>query len=60
MGLGLHICSLADIGLHRYAMDDLDVHVAGWDWMWLAFAAVADIASWSGGGYSNRYRMGYA
>ena len=35
-------------------------NIAGWDWMWLAFAAFADIASWSGGGYSNRYRMGYA
>lgn len=35
-------------------------HAVGWDWMWLAFAVFADIASWSGGGYSNRSRLGYA
>jgi hypothetical protein len=35
-------------------------NVAGWDWMWLAFAVVADLSSWSSSGYSNRSRLGYA
>ena len=35
-------------------------HVDGWDWLWLALAFVADIASLSASGYSNRSRLGYA
>jgi len=27
------------------------------DWFWIAFAAVADVASYAGGGYGNRERM---
>jgi len=31
--------------------------VTGFDWMWLAFGAVADIASYTGGAYGNRDRI---
>ena len=33
--------------------------VVGFDWVWLGLALVADIASYSGGGYGNRNRLGY-
>ncbi len=33
--------------------------IVGFDWVWLALALVADIASYSGGGYGNRRRFGY-
>ncbi len=36
-------------------------NVAGWDWLWLAFAFMVDITTDFGGGYTNRGRMpGYA
>jgi hypothetical protein len=36
-------------------------NVAGWDWFWLALAVVADMATLTGGAYTNRYRTaGYA
>jgi hypothetical protein len=31
----------------------------GFDWVWLGLALVADIASYSGGAYGNRNRLGY-
>lgn len=35
--------------------------VNGWDWLWIALAVFADIASYAGGGYGNRNRMpGYS
>ena len=35
--------------------------VAGWDWLWIGLAVLADIASYSGGGYGNRNRIpGYS
>ncbi len=35
--------------------------VTGFDWVWLALAFFADIASYTGGGYGNRNRIpGYA
>jgi hypothetical protein len=35
--------------------------VAGYDWMWLAFGFVADLAMHAGGGYGNRRRVpGYS
>ena len=33
--------------------------ITGFDWVWLGLALVADIASYSGGGYGNRRRFGY-
>ena len=33
--------------------------ITGFDWVWLGLALVADIASYSGGGYGNRKRLGY-
>ena len=33
--------------------------VTGFDWVWLGLALAADIASYSGGGYGNRRRLGY-
>jgi len=33
--------------------------IVGLDWLWLGLALVADIASYSGGAYGNRGRMGY-
>ena len=33
--------------------------IVGLDWLWLALALIADIASYSGGGYGNRDRLGY-
>jgi hypothetical protein len=36
-------------------------NVTGWDWFWLALAFLADLISYSGGGYTNRNRIpGYA
>ncbi len=34
--------------------------ITGFDWVWLGLALVADIASYSGGAYGNRDRLGYA
>jgi hypothetical protein len=35
--------------------------VTGFDWVWLGLGLVADIASYTGGGYGNRDRLrGYA
>jgi hypothetical protein len=35
--------------------------VAGWDWLWMGLAVLADIASYAGGGYGNRNRIpGYS
>ena len=34
--------------------------VVGWDWAWLALAFMADLASYTTGGWSNRGRLGYA
>ncbi len=34
--------------------------INGFDWVWLGLALVADIASYSGGAYGNRDRLGYA
>jgi hypothetical protein len=35
--------------------------VTGFDWIWLGLGVLADIASYSGGGYGNRHRIpGYA
>ena len=31
--------------------------VTGFDWIWLALALLADIASYTGGGYGNRNRI---
>jgi len=31
--------------------------IVGFDWVWLGLALVADIASYSGGGYGNRNRI---
>jgi hypothetical protein len=33
--------------------------IVGFDWVWLGLALVADIGSYSGGGYGNRKRLGY-
>ena len=33
--------------------------IVGLDWLWLGLALVADIASYSGGAYGNRDRLGY-
>jgi hypothetical protein len=33
--------------------------VTGFEWVWLGLGLVADIASYSGGGYGNRKRLGY-
>ena len=33
--------------------------IVGFDWVWLGLALVADIGSYSGGGYGNRSRLGY-
>ena len=33
--------------------------IVGFDWVWLGLALVADIASYSGGAYGNRGRLGY-
>ena len=33
--------------------------ITGFEWVWLGLALVADIASYSGGGYGNRKRLGY-
>ncbi len=33
--------------------------IVGFDWVWLGLALVADIASYSGGAYGNRDRLGY-
>ena len=36
-------------------------NVAGWDWIWLAFAFFADLCSFSSSAYGNRNRIpGYA
>ncbi len=35
--------------------------VSGWNWIWIGLAVIADIASYSGGGYYNRNRIpGYS
>ena len=35
--------------------------VTSWDWLWIGLAVLADIASYTGGGYGNRNRIpGYA
>ncbi len=34
--------------------------IVGFDWVWLALALVADLASYGGGGYGNRDRLGYS
>ena len=31
--------------------------VAGFDWVWIALAVVADVAMWGGGAYGNRDRI---
>lgn len=31
--------------------------VAGWDWLWLALALLADLGSYSGSAYGNRDRI---
>lgn len=33
------------------------VGVSGFDWFWLALAALIDISGWAGSGYANRDRM---
>lgn len=33
--------------------------VTGFDWVWMGLAILADIASYAGGGYGNRGRLGY-
>jgi hypothetical protein len=33
--------------------------IVGFDWVWLGLSLVADIASYSGGAYGNRNRLGY-
>ncbi len=33
--------------------------IFGLDWLWLGLALFADIASYGGGGYGNRNRLGY-
>ena len=35
-------------------------NVDGWDWFWLALSFMADAASYTTGGWSNRSRLGYA
>jgi len=36
-------------------------NVAGWDWVWLGFAVLADVVSYGSSGYGNRNRIpGYA
>lgn len=35
------------------------VGIYGFDWVWLAFALLADIAMHGGGAYGNRQRLGY-
>jgi len=34
--------------------------VTGFDWVWLGLALVADLASYGGGAYGNRNRLGYS
>jgi hypothetical protein len=35
--------------------------VNGFEWVWIALAVIADLASYAGGGYGNRNRIpGYA
>ena len=33
--------------------------VTGFDWIWLGLGVLADIASYGGGGWGNRDRLGY-
>ena len=33
--------------------------IYGFDWVWMGLALFADIASYAGGGYGNRDRLGY-
>ena len=33
--------------------------VFGFDWVWLALAVILDLASYGGGAYGNRERLGY-
>jgi hypothetical protein len=34
--------------------------IVGFDWVWLGLALAADIASYSGGAFGNRNRLGYS
>jgi hypothetical protein len=34
--------------------------VVGWDWAWLALSFMADVTTYTTGGWSNRGRLGYA
>ena len=31
--------------------------IVGWDWLWIGLGVLADIASYTGGGYGNRNRI---
>ncbi len=33
--------------------------IVGFDWLWLGLGLLADVASYAGGGYGNRDRLGY-
>jgi hypothetical protein len=33
--------------------------VTGFDWIWLGIGLLADIASYGGGGWGNKERLGY-